>query len=180
MARGDGHERRYEGYRQAAREATADTLYKLARAGPAPRALLFGLRLTAIDDATLAAWELQWSESRFPWRRIVGQARPYIRRFEIAIWVGGDLLGLCVGRASRGPDNVTLHYVERRRGSNGLKGSVAEIATDAAETYAVIIGRRQLKLKDPVEGAVPLYRALGFELAGSYRGSTYFRRSVSP
>lgn len=145
--------------------------------GEAPKFFTNRLRLTAIDDVALDAIDAQWAGPEFPWRRICGQTRPYVRRFETAIWIGNNLEGLCIGRASRGGDNVTVHFLERKRGSQ-IKGYVAAISFDAADAYAVLIGQRRVKLKNPAQGALPLYGTLGFTLAETYRQSTYYERIV--
>jgi hypothetical protein len=160
-------ESKYEGYRTAARQRTHVTL-GVRLSG------LDGLDLTAITDAALLESE-NWE---FPWRRIVGQTRPYLRRFEIAIWVQGHLLALGIGRTSRGPDNVTIHYLERSRLENPIAGYVSIIVVDAADNYAKILGRQRVKLKEPSDKLVPKYEALGFSLAETYRGVKYWARRV--
>lgn len=178
MAANDPKEREYEGYRQAAREMTESDIFDRAEGGDFTSNALLGMRLTSIDDTTLDAISEQWGTSEFPWRQICGQARPFIRRFEVAIWIGDELEGLCTGRASRGDDNVTIHFLERSPDPSYLKGYIAEIATDAAEAYAFVIGRRRVKLKNPVPGALPVYQTLGFTLAETYRRNTYYERLV--
>jgi hypothetical protein len=165
-------EEKYEGFREAAREHTSSKFPHLV-----PLSISSDrLNLTSISDVALA----QCSNWNFPWRRIVGQARPYLRRFEIALWSHGDLLGLAIGRSSRGPDNVTVHFMERSKKTNPLAGYVSLVALDAADNYAKILGRRRVKLKSPHPEAIPKYESLGFSLAESYRGVRYYARSVVP
>ena len=173
----DPNERRYERLREAARALTTDMENIRAGNGEMTPNVLLGLRLTSISDAAIDAAYAQWGAAIFPWTSICGQARPYVRRFEVAIWINGSLEGLCTGRASNGPDNVTLHYIESRP-SGLLQGYVAEIATDAAEEYAALIHRRRVKLKDPVAEKIALYEALGFRKAETYSGSRYYDRIV--
>jgi hypothetical protein len=165
---------RYEIRREIARAATLDRFRDMAFAGEAPIEAI-ECDFTSITNAALDEAE-GW---RFPWRRIVGQNRPYLRRFELAVWHGGQLYALCVGRASRGNNNVTIHFLERFSGKNPFKGWVGQVTADAADTYAKLIERQWVKLKNPLEGAIPLYRDLGFTLAEPYRGSTYYERRVS-
>src|SRR3954447_8218456 len=66
---------------------------------------------------------------------------------------------------STGPDNVTVHFVERYLGQNPLAGHMAAIVTDAAINYAAILEKVRVKLKDSTPEAIPSYRRLGFELA---------------
>jgi hypothetical protein len=169
----DPNARRYEIYRETARGLTAALIRLAASNGPAARRVLMPpeaafASLSEIDDRALAA-AAGW---HFPWRRIVGQARPYFRRFELALWYRNDLYGLAVGRASRGPDNVTIHFLERASGNNPFAGYFAQIVVDSADRYAKLLGRQRVKLKNPVPGVVPIYRALGFSVAESSKGNT--------
>lgn len=178
MAVTDEKERQYNGYRKAAYQIAVTNAADLAVEGVIALDILIKLRITAIDDAALTALSRQWGTSHFAWPRICGQNRPYVKRFEAAIWIGDGLEGLCMGRPSRGNDNVTLRFLERRPTPSLLKGFVAEIALDAAEAYAGILGKRRLKLKDPVAGAIPLYEALGFTFSETDHGVVYYERGV--
>jgi hypothetical protein len=83
-----------------------------------------------------------------------------------------------MGRASRGPDNVTIHFLERAPGTNPFQGWVGQMAADTAEIYAKLIVRQRVKIKNPVPGALAAYQKLGFVLEKTYRGSTYYARVV--
>jgi hypothetical protein len=52
------------------------------------------------------------------------------------------------------------------------------MVTDAAEAFAKALGKQRVKLKDPLEGAIPAYEALGFSLAESIKRTRYYARSV--
>jgi len=104
---------RYEARREEARERTQVTMYNLAMSGEGP---LEAARMDLINITPPALAEAQ--DWELPWNKIVGQCRPYLRRFTVAIWFEGRLYGLGVGRASRGKENVTIHYLERRPGEN--------------------------------------------------------------
>lgn len=165
---------RYEGYRTAAREATVDAIVTLGLGD------LVGRRfsLTGIGAYELTDWQT-WPVKHFEWQEVVDDFRPYLKRFEIAIWQNAKLLGMAIGRPSDGPDNVTLHFLERRWGENPLKGWIAEIATDATDNYARILGKQWVRLKNPIKEAIPKYESLGFQLAKPIGGNTYYRRQVS-
>lgn len=165
---------RYEGYRVAARDATLRAIHELRLHD------LVGdrLSLTGIGDSELAHWQ-HWPVRHFDWPGIVADFRPFLNRFEVAIWKDGALLALAIGRPSDGPDNVTMHFLERRWGDNPIKGWVAEIATDAADNYARVLDKQWLKLKNPVREAISKYESIGFELAPAIKGNTYYRRQVT-
>jgi hypothetical protein len=127
----------------------------------------------------ISDWALdECADWGFPWRKILGQTRPYLRRFEIAIWSDGRLLALAVGRASRGPDNVTIHFIERAPRDNPLAGFTLPIVVDAADNYAKILERQRVKVKDPKPWTIVRYENLGFSLAETYRKATYWDRRV--
>lgn len=48
-----------------------------------------------------------------------------------------------------------------------------------AENYAKLLKRQRVKLKNPNEALIKKYEALGFSLAETYRGVTYYERRVS-
>lgn len=88
---------RYEGYRLAAREATSESL-----AGLGLGDVLGGrFSLSGIGDRELADWKT-WPSPHFDWPGIVTDFRPYLSRFEIGIWQDGRLLGMAIGRPSKG------------------------------------------------------------------------------
>jgi hypothetical protein len=144
---------------------------------------LDALRLTGIDGHAVNAWRFTWPESpyadaNFPWDRIARHAWRYPRRFDLAIWYADALCGLCLGKPSEGPDNLTIRLLEGKYGPHPLKGAVALIATVTAERYAAVLGKRLLKIKNASPGAISRYEALGFSLAEPFRGAKYHARSV--
>jgi hypothetical protein len=148
-----------------------------------PAFALRGLELTVIDEFALNWWRKVWrrkpSPGNFDWDTIVAHfTRNDVDRFEVAIWLENRLLGLGIGRPSKGDDNLTLHFVERYWGHNPLRGWVAQIVTDAADDYATVLGKKRLKLKDVAPAAVATYEALGFALAERTKYATYYARNV--
>lgn len=166
--------RKYEAWRDEARGRTQATMYDLAMNLECPieaaRTDLINITPHALEEAE--SWEL-------PWDQIVGQFRPYLRRFTVAIWFEGRLYGLGCGRASKGKENVTIHYLERRPGENPFTGWIALMVLDAAENYGKILGSQWVRVKNPVPGVIPKYEFLGFSLAGTYRGATYYERRIT-
>src|SRR5262249_53996395 len=100
-------EARYEAFRQVARERTLFELSEVLSPG-----LFYGLTLQPVDHTALPVWKATWNGGNFQWPEIVRHFRKDTDRFEVAIWSGGDLCGLAAGRASNGPDNVTVHFLE--------------------------------------------------------------------
>jgi hypothetical protein len=165
---------KYESLRSAARDVTRFKL-RYGRIGQ-----IVGVNFEKMDFIHISEAALKEAESwNFPWRKIVGQTRPYLRRFEVAVWQSGRLLALAIGRCSRGPDNVTIHYLERAQENNPIRSYVALLVTDMAENYAKLLKRQRVKLKNPNGLLIKKYEALGFSLAETYRGVSYYDRRVS-
>lgn len=161
--------------------ATRFALVDLQARGEVPDAFTQGpLCLTTIDDAALSAWKQERPAWQFSWEEIAWHFRPNPRRFEVAMWLGKSLCALATGTASKGRENVTVHYVERKLSDDRAKGWVAPVVTDAAEHFARALGCRIVNLKNVLPGAAPAYQALDFTLAGQHLGSTYYARSLDP
>jgi hypothetical protein len=88
--------------------------------------------------------------------------------------------GLGIGAASKARTLVTVHLIEGCPAPHPLQGGIALAVTEAATSYAVAFGARELRLRAPVAAAVPIYRALGFELLVPGSGPTYCIREVRP
>lgn len=78
--------RRYEAWREEARERTQVTMYNLAMNGECP---IEAARMDVINITEHALKEAK--DWELPWDRIVGQIRPYLRRFTASIWFEGQL-----------------------------------------------------------------------------------------
>lgn len=167
---------RYEEYRQVAREAA----HRYVGTTPVwnSEEEKRSVRLTAITGPCLDAWDASWGDKMFNWREIDAHFKRDTDRFEVAIWSGGILCGLAAGRSSNGPDNVTIHFLERRRPDNPLRGRIALLATEAADRYAKVQQKQRVKIKDPLDDAIVVYRALRFVLAEPLGQITYYERPV--
>jgi len=87
---------------------------------------------------------------------------------------------MAFGRPSRERTNLTIHFVERwMSDSNPLKGFVAPIVADVANAYAGLLDAKFLRIKDPVEGAIPAYLSLGFEHTEPIKTVRYMERRVT-
>jgi hypothetical protein len=73
---------------------------------------------------------------------------------------------------------VTIHFLERRRPDNPLRGRIALLATEAADRYAKVQQKQRVKIKDPLDDAIVVYRALRFVLAEPLGQITYYERPV--
>lgn len=131
-----------------------------------------GVKLTTISGEALNQSSKWGSSGRVPpnggwdWELWISHyRRKYHKRFEAAIWYGSTLCGLCLGKASGKNIHVRLEILE---GSPDLKhplrGRIAFIALTATELYGYACGASQVRIIDPVGGAINSYKALGYEL----------------
>lgn len=179
-------EKRYEGLRQAARHAAA-LIYRKQRHDaymtgtpwdvsiPANKFIL-----TGVDEQTRKALYKHKTEGdmRFDWEKLIEYFRTRPKRFEAAAWVEDDLLGVAFGLPSDGPDNVTLHYMERMPGMDEIKGHMGYMALDAMNNYAKMMGKSRLRVKRPRETDVSLFESLGFRHEETDTPTAYMEREV--
>jgi hypothetical protein len=168
---------KYEEFREVARERALWFVHTMPVWNSDEEKSL--VRLTAIDDDCLDILESTWPDPEFNWRVIDTHfKRNDTDRFEVAIWSGEQLCGVASGRASNGPDNVTIHFVERLMQDNPLRGRIALLATETADRYAKILQKQRVKLKDPFPDAIVVYQRLRFVLAEPIGQTTYYAREV--
>ncbi|NUJ81985.1 hypothetical protein HUN39_18530 [Methylocystis sp. FS] len=172
---------RYEEYRSAAYQFSEEALKRNIRVNPAYISLTgIAIQLAPISDAAIRCWRDDANDPIYPWDELKSQFRPYINRFELAIWGNGRVCGMAYGRPSKGPSNLTIHFAERwMSDSNPLKGFIAPTIADVANAYAIILEKRFLRIKDPVEDAIPAYLSLGFHHAEPIGRVSYMERRVT-
>jgi len=134
-----------------------------------------GVKLTPINSLALSAY-LRWpNNDRLPpnggwdWSSWVKHYRKkHPKRFEAAIWFGGNLCGLLLGRMSGKNIHVRLEVLEGSTDINHpLKGRIAYISLSSIEMFGYILGAKESRIIDPVDGAVNSYRKLGYVLLPS-------------
>ena len=147
-----------------------------------------GVKLTPINNEALKQ-NLEWKSSdRKPpnggwdWDSWVSDyRRKHHKRFEAAIWYGSTLCGLCLGKASERNIHVRLEVLEGSPDSNHpLRGRIAYIALTATELYGYACGASQVRIIDPVEGAINSYKAIGYELkSGTKKEPRYLVKNLT-
>ena len=134
-----------------------------------------GVRLTPINSLAISAY-LQWpNNDRLPpnggwdWSSWVKHYRKkHPKRFEAAVWFGGHLCGLLLGRMSGKNIHVRLEVLEGSTdASHPLKGRVAYIALSAIEMFGYALGAKESRIIDPVHGAINSYKKLGYNFLPS-------------
>lgn len=149
-----------------------------------------GLRLTDIDSHALDVWRSTWIHMHplgyggWDWDGLVARVHTRPSAFQVAIWSGGELCGLAVGRLSkRRPSGrrhtISVHYLEGNPlREHPLRGRVAPLAFAAAEAYGGIVGAWRIRLIDPLPGVFRTYQRLGFAIAHEARTPLYFEKRI--
>jgi len=128
------------------------------------------IELSLIDERALLAWQEQWKPRSdrlggWNWREQRLRLASTVSRFEVAIWSGPLLLGLAIGKPSKGPSHLAIQLLEGNPAeAHPLKGYVAECVVEAGISYARLLGKAQLRLIQPLPGALPTYRRLNFKV----------------
>lgn len=171
---------RYEGYRAEAFGFSGAALDRKIFRDKAFGSLAgTGLWIGPIDAAAIENWRENRLEPIFPWDTLYDDFRPYIDRFEVAIWANGRICGMAIGRPSKGPNNVTIHFGERWMSDNNpIGGLFTPIVTEVANAYALVLGKEWVKIKDPVPGAIPAYVREGFAEGAMIGRTRYLERRV--
>jgi len=129
-----------------------------------------GLRLTEINNTAIAAQKSWMGEGREPpnggwdWSHWIHETRRSNHRaFEVAIWQGNELCGLCLGTPNKKRLVLRVELIEGSPYTNHpLRGKIAMIALTAAEAYAIVLGSNEVRIMDPVEGALKSYLKLDY------------------
>lgn len=152
-------ERRYESFREMARDAIQKEL---------PYTDRNNIRLSNICQKALMQAKL-WDEDPnrlvdWPWGsdyRDYSYRNP--KRFELAAWYGNTLAGLSLGRPSYAGTRLRLEFIESRPSSSPLKGRIVPITISVAELYANVIGAEELRIIDPIdEKLIEYYSSFGY------------------
>jgi hypothetical protein len=149
----DAH-RYYQDLRDAVYEEATHTL----GGGMAIRAI--GLRTAQIADS----WQTLEGEDCRPYRSTWSWARAYPwfhkrpARFEVSVWAGSELCGLCFGKPSLAKTKLGLNLIEATPiRPSPLGRPVFPVISYAASLYAYAIGAEELCILDPLDGVIEYY-----------------------
>lgn len=129
--------------------------------------------LALINDIAISAWRTKWlplyisgQTGGWDWASEKRSLRGTISRFEVALWAGPVLCGLAIGKPSDGRSHLSVRLLEGNPDpGHPLKRQVARCLLEAAEEYAYAIEKQELRVINPLVGALPIYQALGFSIA---------------
>jgi hypothetical protein len=167
--------RKYEEWRAyacAARTSTNEQLAELAMIdgadGTSSGIDFSQVRVDCIDSAALALLEEWDSEQGFPWNDAPAVVKEDSRNFDLSLWYGDLLCGLCFATPSGKRTVVRIKLLEGRpkgpEGPHPLKGRVIELCVFAVSQYCKIIGATQIEIDKPLPGAVPAYLDASFKM----------------
>lgn len=146
-----------------------------------------GTRITPISAEAIQASLETWSSRQhwtggggWPWEQIVAPFLKKPRAFHAALWEDQELCGLAVGSVSRGKRRMTLRLMQSSPvPTHALRGRVTLLMFEAATAYGQALGCRDLLLRNPLPGALPIYLRFGFEFAETRQGIVYLSRKLA-
>ncbi len=103
-----------------------------------------------------------------------------LARFEVSVWSGQELCGVCYGRPSRGKTKLGLNLIESTPiRPTPFGGAVFPVISLAATLYALAIGAEELCILDPINAKVTkYYMSNGFSEPYIYHGKRIALRSL--
>lgn len=111
------------------------------------------------------AWEVAASRA-VDWEWFEGYAAfkfRYPKRFEVALWEDGALVGLSMGRPTYRGENLRLDFVEARPNALGPRTPVFGSIDAAYEIYAHLLNVSQIRIMNPINVIVrEYYQTFGY------------------
>lgn len=163
MSKNRGNEYRYQVRRSEARAAAQELAH--ANANLQARGIdTSQIRFDSITEAEIEASDLWGQESTlYPWESVHDWKQTDTRGFDLSIWFGQELCGLCYATPRKSRICIKIVILEGKPDkSHPLRGAVAPLALTAIESYAILIGCTEIEVQEPAVGAIPVYENLGF------------------
>lgn len=164
-------------YAQVRAHAYAKVVKELQQSGRVQASV----RITDLDRHALTAFRSQWAGQSHPtgvpvwdWPELVAPVRRRPTGLHLAIWSGEQLCGLAVGRASARTksgvrNTLSVHRAASTPLPHPLRRLIIPIVIACAVEHGRALGASELRLMNPLPGALPLYVGLGFTVVA--RGS---------
>lgn len=163
MSKNHGNEFRYQIQRSEARKSAQELAHSnenlKARGIDSTQ-----IRFESITQAEIEAADL-WGEDAtlYPWFDVPHWKQTDPRGFDLSIWFGHELCGLCYATPRKSKICIKIVILEGKPDkSHPLRGAVAALALTAVENYALLIGCKEIEIQEPATGAIPVYESLGF------------------
>lgn len=163
MAKRYGSKLKYQVYRSQARQLAAesaliDPLLVRSRIHPEK------LRFEPIERVAIQA-SSDWGDTaqNYPWENVARWKEKDHRGFDLAIWHGTELWGLCYATPRKSLLTIKIVLLEGKPGRvSAHRGIIAPLALGAVFNYGLMLGCKYMEVQEPDEGAVATYRKLGF------------------
>ena len=89
-------------------------------------------------------------ESDINWEAVLRSSNDYQpRNFDVSVYLGSELVGLAVGRVSKGKNIVRIDKLERKRSCLELEGVFVFLVIQIAADYAGKLGAKSVKITEP-------------------------------
>uniref|UniRef100_UPI00287FB602 N-acetyltransferase n=1 Tax=Pseudomonas aeruginosa TaxID=287 RepID=UPI00287FB602 len=157
---------RYQTYRSQARNQSAELIRgqpELLREGIDPQLVQF----EPITDQAIEASQ-SWGDGAelYRWEDVPSWKEKDRKGFDLALWYGPELCGLCYATPRKSSICIKLILLEGNPDdSHPLKGEIASLALVAIDFYARMIQCTEIEVQDPEPLVVPWYQELGFDYA---------------
>lgn len=161
---------RYQVYRSQARVLASELLCK------EPDELRdcvdpYQVRFEPITDEAIKA-SYCWGEDAelFPWENVAIWKTKDRRGFDLALWYGSELCGLCYATPRKSSICIKIILLEGNPDrSHPLKGDVASLALLAVEYYARMVRCTEIEVQAPTKQVIFWYQELGFNFTADGR-----------
>ena len=138
--------------------ARASASSVLANALPSPVAF------KPIDSLVLEVLNDWGDEVHFLWEEVPIWKAKEPWSFDVSIWCGQQLCGLCFANPNQSRLRTRIVRLEGKPDSqHPLKNRIAALAMIAVEQYARAVGSQWLEIQEPAPGALKVYHELGFQ-----------------
>lgn len=107
----------------------------------------------------------RWDEQPhlFPWEEVPLWTERDFKGFDLSLWAGNELCGLCYASPRQSRRCIKIILLEGDSGpANLLRGLVAPLSLLAIAEYARMLKYSHIEVQQPEPGAEPLYQSLGF------------------
>jgi hypothetical protein len=160
--KGKGTELRNQTYKSDARKLA----YKMFVKDCKSRARKLNTEAVRFDPITPAAITacLPWLEAAlFPWESVSNWKCKDAKGLDLAIWYEQKLCGLCYATPRKSAICIKIILLQGHPDrSHPLRGLIAPMALLATDTYARMLGCKEIEIQDPGPNVVPYYQNLGF------------------
>lgn len=150
---------RYQVYRSEARKRAGVATAQMRSISEAD---MSEVRFEPIDAQALAVFQ-SWEDPVFSWEDVVAWKAREPLSLDIAIWFEQELCGLCFANPNNSRRRIRIVRLEGKPGKvHPLKNRIGALALLAIDEFARIIGSHVIEVQEPMPGAIPVYRQLGF------------------